>query len=239
MGLLDSAPPTVKVVDGGAPATDMLADAFDPPPPPWADGGRGGLDGSPPAADSAPPPAQNGVRCDVQGGATQLVRVKDGKALGSSMSASDCQGAVAAAHSGVVCAIVASGQGSAVWKAMNIELGIELGRYPIPRDDCFESTRHARNGVVCSHTGVNPSGKLGFKPTNITKAGDTGFMGSSAWLAYCKIATLNAKSDRVCANGNGGTGDHAFWYENYIATQNIVQGGKHGTVYACSGASAP
>ena len=119
--------------------------------------------------------------------------------------------------------------------ARHVDRGHWVGRYAVSREDCFEATRNTGDGVVCGATGVDLGGKPGFKPTDVEKANDLGFLGSSAWLDYCKIATARARNGTVCANGGGGTGDHAQWYRHVIATKAIVAGTRPATVDVCAG----
>jgi len=170
-------------------------------------------------------PAREGYR---------LVRESDGVVFGKPLSRAECGLSVAAAADGVVCAR-ADISGDKSWKAVSVAHGHWLGRYAVPAEDCFEATRHARGGVVCGHTGlVLDGGKLGWKPTFTAKPDDKGFLGSSAWLDFCKVATLHAREGQACANGNGGTGDHRYWYRQWIATAGLVDGARPGTVFECS-----
>lgn len=178
--------------------------------------------------------AESALRCRETGGGAELIRTADGARMGNVIaSLSLCDAAIAAAKSGVVCARKENGDKG--WMAMHVERRHWIGRYPLLSADCFEATRHAGHGVVCSHTGLTlDQGKPGFKPTNIDKANDAGFMGSSAWLDFCKVATDNSRDGKVCANGNGGTGNHAQWYLHEIATGSLAEPTHSGTVQVCS-----
>jgi hypothetical protein len=160
-----------------------------------------------------------------------VARFLDGASVGGPIrSRSDCTAAVEAARNGVVC-VPRGGK----WMARHVDRLHWVGRYPIAFDACLESTRRSGHGVVCSATGVDLSGKPGFKPTDVEKPDDSGFLGSSAWLEYCVIATFRARDGTVCANGGGGTGNHAQWYRHVVATKAIVAGARPQTVEACAG----
>jgi hypothetical protein len=173
------------------------------------------------------------VACISSGTTLHIQRIVDQQNLGLAVTEQECETAVEASKNGVVCARE-NASSSKAWKAININKGHWVGRYPITLEECSHATASSGPGVVCGHTGLTlEGGKTGWKPTTISKPNDQGFMGSSAWLDYCAVATELSHNGIVCANGNGGTGNHAQWYPHYVASGNHTGGGS-GTVTDCS-----
>ncbi len=178
--------------------------------------------------------ADEQLECRPVGGGYALTRASDGKALGRAIpEAAQCEEARATARENVAC--VPKEGGGKGWMTIHVNRLHWVGRYPISAADCFEAVRNAADDVVCSHTGLTlDGGRPGFKPTYVELANDNGFLGSSAWLDYCKVASRNAHDGKVCANGNGGTGGHRQWYRHVTKTKQLAQPTVTGSVDDCS-----
>jgi hypothetical protein len=130
---------------------------------------------------------------------------------------------------GFVCVPVQGGfKPQSTWRTRDGRGYPPLGRDPIQsRADCEKSRAAARNGVVCSNTG------LGWKPTHYRGTTDTrpdyGFWGSSIpSLDTCIQTTLGSTYLGVCYWGGNA------WFAGHISGQNRVLGGGFSTLGACN-----